>query len=169
MSYCVIMKSETQHKTLLEKFTRNAAIAVVSRDGGLVSHLTAVDNIKLPVHYHAIEEARLMPYTSTLFHRYGLIGETELQQMLLKLPEQMVTYEKRLTGFIRALFVEPSLIVYDEIYEGLALREVEQIAKFDEFFHLCFPFRTSVLLSFDNFNHPPGTHPNLIYLDEASR
>lgn len=161
------MKSETQRLELHNELSRCRTVATVSQDGELLGHLTGLENINLPVLYHAIKGEHLAPYTSALFYRYGLIGERELRLLLVKLPGQMTAYEKRLTGFMRAMFVEPEMIVYDGIYDGLARMEIELVAKFDEFFHLHFPFRTSVLLSFENFSHPAGSHRQVIYLDDA--
>lgn len=161
------MKSETQRQALLDGLLQCRGAHIVSRDGGLIGNLTAAENIALPLHYHAIKSESQASGTVTLFYRCGLIGEHEMPVLLAKLPEQMSAYEKRLVGFMRAICIEPELIVYDGIYDGLARRELELVGKFDECFHLYFPFRTSVLLSFENFNHPTGSHPQLIYLDDV--
>jgi hypothetical protein len=42
------------------------------------------------------------------------------------------------------MLVEPEIMVYDSLFEGLTRAEVEQVLAFDRVFHLYFPFRTSI-------------------------
>ncbi|MDD4928555.1 MAG: hypothetical protein PHP85_04680 [Gallionella sp.] len=168
-SYCVVMKSEMQKQALLTSLLQWRAAAVVSSDGSLISGLTGAENIVLPVRYLSMKSDSLVYGTTSLFSSCELIDERELKALLAKFPEQMSLYEKRMVGFMRAMCVEPELMIYDGIYEGLARHEVEQVGKFDDCFHLHFPFRTSVLLCFENFNHPTGSQPKMIYLDDEIR
>ena len=165
-SFCVVMTAQAQRQALLESLFRLRTAAVVAHDGSLISNLTVAENIALPVDYHASDkevQAGALP----LYCRCGLIDTQQLQALLPKLPEQLSLYERRLVGFMRAIRVEPELMVYDGIYDGLAHLEVERVCKFDECFHLQFPFRTSVLLSFENAYRPTEAHQRMIYLDDA--
>ena len=165
-SFCVVMTAQTQRQALLECLFRLRTAAVVSHDGGLISNLTVAENIALPAEYHASDKA-LLAEALPLYCRCGLIDTQQLLMLLPKLPEQLSLYERRLVGFMRAIRVEPELMVYDGIYDGLAHLEVEQVDRFDECFHLQFPFRTSVLLSFENAYRPASVHQRMIYLDDA--
>lgn len=162
------MSSETQRQALLAGLLQLRTAAVVSHDGSLISNLTAAENIALPVDYHALNKAgQVSSVTTSLYYRCGLIDTQQLQMLLGKLPEQLSVYERRLVGFMRAICVEPELMVYDGIYDGLAHQEVERVDKFDACFHLQFPFRTSVLLSFENAYRPTASHQRMVYLDDA--
>lgn len=158
------MNAESQREEVLSVLLASTASAAVLRDGGLIRNLTAYENIELPVLYHEVQGAgALLP---AVFCKCGLINENDFELLLRKLPEQMSAYEKRLTGFLRAMRVEPDLMVYDGIYDGLSRREINLVAKFDEVFHLFFPFRTSVLINFERMHHTEGNHAQMIHLSD---
>lgn len=158
------MRSETQRQALLAGLLRLRTASIVSRDGSLIGNLTAAENVALPGEYHATSCPDAV--ITSLLNRCGLIDKLALQVLLGKFPEQMSAYERRLIGFMRAICVEPELLVFDEIYDGLARLEVALVDKFDECFHLQFPFRTSVLLSFENAYRPTGSRLRTVYLED---
>ncbi len=162
-SYCLVMRDESQRELLLKELLRYPCVGMVSREGALLSNLTAQENIELPLSYHQTNSARLTGYLPV--HQCGLIDRCGLDMLQRKYPEQMSVYEKRLTGFMRAMSLEPELMIFDGIYDGLSRKEFERVARFDEVFHLFFPFRTSVLLSFENLIHPSGQHPRIIEME----
>jgi phospholipid/cholesterol/gamma-HCH transport system ATP-binding protein len=122
----------------------------VPHNGGLISNLRVWENIILPVQYHGIEFAgKLEDNVARLFGQCGMEDENAVSDLLFKLPDQLSLYEKRLVGFVRAMLMSPELIIYDTLNEGLSRKELAHVAKFDKVFRLYFPFRTSVLVSFE--------------------
>jgi ABC-type branched-subunit amino acid transport system ATPase component len=97
-----------------------------------------------------------------LFENAGVRDEKTLSTLLSKLPDQLSLFEKRLVGFVRSMLMAPEMIVYDALHEGLSRREMEKTARFDRIFRLHFPFRTSVLLSFEEYRDP--TEPRLVVI-----
>lgn len=113
----------------------------VGRDGGLLSHLSVWKNLSLPLEYHARDAQHIAEDVSLLFVLCGEDRAT-LPRFLEKYPDVLSAYEKRLAGFIRALLLEPEVLVLDDVFDGLSDREKEKVLHWGSVFHLRFPFRT---------------------------
>ncbi len=151
-SYCLVVRSESQRAALLENLGSQPGVVIVPHNGGLISNLRVWENIILPVQYHGIEVAgKLEDSVVSLLLQSGLEDEAAVSSLLLKLPDQLTLYEKRLAGFVRAMLMAPELIIYDSMNEGLSRKELVRVNKFDRVFRLYFPFRTSVLVSFEEY------------------
>jgi ABC-type transporter Mla maintaining outer membrane lipid asymmetry ATPase subunit MlaF len=151
-SYCLVVRSESQRAGLLKNLGEQAGVVIVPHNGGLISNLRVWENIVLPVQYHGIEVAgRLEENVARLLMQCGLEDEAAVSGLLQRLPDQLSLYEKRLVGFVRAMLMAPELIIYDSILEGLSRKELARAVRFDRIFRLYFPFRTSVLVSFEEY------------------
>ena len=151
-SYCLVVRSESQRAALLKALGDQPGVVIVPHNGGLISNLRVWENIILPVQYHGIEVAGdLEDNVAKLLIQCGQEDETAVSDLLLKLPDQLSLYEKRLVGFVRAMLMSPELIIYDAMNEGLSRKELARVVKFDKVFRLYFPFRTSVLVSFEEY------------------
>lgn len=150
-SYSLIVRSESQRSALLKNLGEQAGVVIAPHNGGLISNLRVWENIILPVQYHGIQlPGTLEDNVSTLLDQCGLSDEAEVSALMFKLPDQLSLYEKRLAGFVRAMLMGPELIIYDGLKEGLSRKELVMVNKFDAVFRLYFPFRTSVLVSFED-------------------
>ncbi len=151
-SYCLVVRSESQRAALLKNLGEQPGVVIVPHNGGLISNLRVWENIILPVQYHGIEVAgTLEDSVMQLLLKCGLEDEAAGSELLLKLPDQLSLYEKRLVGFVRAMLMGPELIIYDSMIEGLSRKEFARVVNFDRLFRLYFPFRTSVLVSFEEY------------------
>ncbi|HLP99384.1 MAG TPA: hypothetical protein VK149_13175 [Sideroxyarcus sp.] len=151
-SYCLVVRSESQRAALLKALGDQSGVVIVPHNGGLISNLRVWENIILPVQYHGIEVAgKLEDNVVKLLLQCGLDDETAVTNLLLKLPDQLSLYEKRLVGFVRAMLMGPELIIYDALNEGLSRKELARVIQFDKVFRLYFQFRTSVLVSFEEY------------------
>ena len=112
----------------------------VDRSGGLMSHLSVWKNLCLPLEYHARDVRHIAEDAALLF---ALCGEdkTNLHRLMESYPDTLSPYEKRLVGFVRALLLEPEVLVLDDIFDGLSDREKEKAMQWEKVFHLRFPFR----------------------------
>ena len=151
-SYCLVVRSESQRSALLKNLGDQPGVVIVPHNGGLISNLRVWENIVLPVQYHGIEVAgNLEDYVEQLLIHCGLEDKAAVSELVLKLPDQLSLYEKRLVGFVRAMLMSPELIIYDSLIEGLSRKELARVVRFDKVFRLYFPFRTSVLVSFEEY------------------
>lgn len=112
----------------------------VGRDGGLLSHLSVWKNLVLPLEYRARDVGHAAEDASLLFM---LCGEDEagLPRLMASYPDDLSLYERRLVGFVRALLLEPEVLVLDEVFDGLAAAEKEKALHWMQVFRLRFPFR----------------------------
>lgn len=164
-SYCIVLRSDARRVELLQELSARKDVAVVAHDGGLIGNLNVWENLSLPVHYHASQiggglEGRVME----LFRHCGLPGDREIRRLFRKLPGELSLYERRLAGFVRAMLVEPELMVYDRIYDGLARDDASRMVRLDSLFHFYFPFRISVLLSYDERGEAGNPRQHIMHL-----
>ena len=164
-SYCLVVRSDAQRKAVLDALSALPDTAFVANNGGLISNLRVWENLALPVRYRNIQlGGKLEDNVVNLFEKCGVRDEQSFTKLMFKLPDQLSLYEKRLVGFVRAMLTMPEMIVYDSLHEGLSRREMEKTARFDRIFRLYYPFRTSVLLSFDEYRDPTEPRQVIIQL-----
>lgn len=86
-----------------------AQLGFVFQDGGLFHHLTALENVALPLRVvHGIEVAEAADRAQALLARLGLKGEAE------KRPAQLSGGQKQRVAIARALAARPELLLLDE-------------------------------------------------------
>jgi phospholipid/cholesterol/gamma-HCH transport system ATP-binding protein len=164
-SYCLVVRSESQLSALLQNLGEQTGVVIVPHDGGLISNLRVWENIILPVQYHCIQIAgKLEDRVAQLLVQCGLEDEAAVSNLLQRLPDQLSLYEKRMVGFVRAMLMSPELIIYDSMNEGLSRKELARAVKFDKVFRLYFPFRTSVLVSFEEYDDKEDPKQLVIHL-----
>lgn len=113
----------------------------VDRDGGLLSHLNVWQNLNLPLEYHARNTGHVAEDAALLFELCGE-DKTSMLQLMTSYPDDLSAYEMRLAGFVRALLLEPEVLVLDDVFDGLSDNEKEKAAYWESVFRLRFPFRT---------------------------
>lgn len=149
-SYCIVIDSAEQRERLLEQFSALESSALVAHDGGLIGNLSIWENLFLPIGYHSLQiVGGPREKAVELLVKCGIENGEKMDNLLRRLPDELSLFEKRLSGFVRAMLMEPELMIYDTIFEGLTREDARNAAEFNRLFHLYFPFRTSILLSFD--------------------
>ncbi len=145
-TYQVLLPSVRQKNSLLRRLACLPDSALVASDGGLISNLTAQENILLPVQYHStINDTRALQDAAAILMHFGL-DRREATRIFQTLPAGLSLLEKRLVGFARAMAIEPELLVCDTVFENLANSEMATIGRLGKLFHLHFPFRTVIFL-----------------------
>jgi len=118
-------------------------VGFVPAHGGLISSLNAWENISLPVGYHAPERLPgLLGQVREVLEQIGGVDE----HLLAKLPEDMTLYEKRLTGYVRALIENPPLLLIETLAAGLGPTKRERAVRFADTYHARCPGGTFVQL-----------------------
>lgn len=129
----------------------NSNVAIAFEDGGLLQSLDAWGNTLLPVAYHAAGEA-----PAAARRARGILAA------LGRSPEEFVgrpgsalsLYERRLAGFVRAMLVEPELLVLDRLFEDLGREERQGIAACIDLFGARYPLRRMLYVGFSEVNLP---------------
>ncbi len=130
----------------LKLFSR---IGMVWSNGGLVSNLKVRENLALPLWYHKAMsgddvEARIVEI-------YGTLGVdlTQLADYMGKLPGPLPIHEKRIIAMVRAMMMEPDLMIYDSTFEGLSPGKARALLKLTTTFHSAVEGRTSIYITAD--------------------
>ena len=124
-------------------------MAIVWSGGGFVSNLKIWENLLLPVMYHrggepAAYEGRVVD----LLHRLG-VDENLVPAYLQSLPGALPVQVQRLLGCVRAALIDPEIVIYESVFEGLQRDARARLESFAVWFHTQRPGRTSVYLSSD--------------------
>jgi len=143
--YCVEAGSAMDVGGILAQLPSFPKTARVDRDGGLMSHLSVWKNLSLPLEYHA-QDVRYVAVDAALL--FALCGEDEasVQRLMESYPDALSNYERRLAGFVRALLLEPEVLVLDDVFDGLSTAEKAKAMQWEKVFRLRFPFRVLLYL-----------------------
>ena len=144
--YCAVVPDPEVKAVLLRMLADAAPIAVVAGGGGFVANLKVWENLALPASYFGKASlAELEAHAERLFREFGIARE-RFAELCALLPDRLSTFERRLAAFVRAMLVEPEIMIYDGLFEGLARAEADTAARFDLAFRLRFPFRTALFI-----------------------
>ena len=114
--YSVVVHSEEDKARFLGLFLRPPETGIISPDGGLLSNIRVDENILLPLNYHGLPMATVEQKIIELFGLCGL-NETETRDLMVKLPSQLSSFQKRLVGFVRSTLMNPRII--SQLFSGI--------------------------------------------------
>ena len=127
------------------------SVAIAFEDGGLLQSLDAWQNTLLPVAYHASHEVDVaVRRARAIFTALGRRPE----EFAGRPGSSLSLYERRLAGFVRAMLVEPELLVLDRLFEELGRDERQGIAACIDLFGARYPLRRLLYLGFSEVNLP---------------
>ena len=134
------LRDSSQHK-----------VAIAFEDGGLLQSLDAWRNTLLPVAYHAAEETHAAERRAR-----GILAALgrKVEEFVGRPAGSLSLYERRLAGFIRAMLVEPELLVLDRLFEELGREERQGIAACIDLFGARYPLRRILYVGFAEVNLP---------------
>jgi len=98
-----------------ELYKLRTKIGVVPHNGGLISNLKVWENIMLPLSYHSnISTDDAEKKMLSILDKIGYNDDLTI------LPGPLPVYKKRLAGLARMMLMEPDLIIYDSVFDGLS-------------------------------------------------
>jgi len=157
ITYHVVARDAAQKADVLRQMLGIAGCMAVTADGGLVGNLSVSENLALPLLYHQPGEVPAMDRRmAAVFNACG-VGQGEAQRLALSMPGALAPFDRKLAAFVRAMLMEPELIVFDAVDEGLPPAEAQRALGFGQLFRLHFPFRTVVHLG---YAAPPSAAPD---------
>ncbi|MGD2063652.1 MAG: hypothetical protein PVF51_08740 [Nitrospirota bacterium] len=119
-------------------------VGVAWRDGGLISNLKVWENIVLPVRYHLGKQpSEVEDRVVDLFRQLGI---EVTPGYLGALPGVLTPSERSLVGLVREMVMDPPLMIYDGLYEGLHPETAGRLVELAATFHAARPDRTSIFI-----------------------
>ena len=101
---------------------RNRHMGIMLKDPCLLSPMTVLENVELPLVIRGIPAARRVQAAKKQIKALGLGHIAHAR------PDQLSLYEAQAAALARALIGEPSILLLDEVFAGLSPRESEQLA-----------------------------------------
>lgn len=151
-SFQLIAASAESKEEVLDSLLGQVKSCVVGADGGLISNLSVRENIALPADFHHVgSDVDRASRLDELAGRFGDDGAA-LRSLEFAHPARLSPLQKRLAGFLRAMLMEPELMVFDSLLEGISRANAAKLREFKRIFHLYFPFRH---VAFVNFSDDP--------------
>lgn len=122
-------------------------IGVVWLYGGLVSNLKIWENVSLPLWYHSKigNPGEIEERVVELFNRLG--RDVAATGYLGQQPGPLPLIEKRLIAVVRAILMEPDIVIYDSLFEGFDIDAVWRLVELTNDFHHGNRDRISIYLS----------------------
>jgi predicted ABC-type transport system involved in lysophospholipase L1 biosynthesis ATPase subunit len=154
LRYLVTYSAARQKAALLAHLPPPPHTAHVTADGGLLSNLRVSENLLLPASYHSNRNtAELEQCAVGLLSDFGL-DEAAIRTLAAKTPSHLSGLERLLVGFVRAVLMRPSVMVYDSLWGDLARNEIGMVLGFDDLFRVRFPAATSIYLHNERHARP---------------
>jgi len=105
-------------------------IGVIFEDAAVISNLKVVENVMLPLQYHTdFSESDMMERAVHLLNYVGYRGDIWL------LPGSLPFYTKKAIAMARAMALDPLIMLYDRLTEGLDSYQSLQLLRFVDEFH----------------------------------
>ena len=129
-------------RSRLDKMRRN--MGVVFEDISLISNLKVIENVALPLQYHTrLAEKSIMERAVFLLKFVGYRGD------IWALPGTLPFYTKKIVAIARAMALEPAIMIYDRLLEGLDSLQSVQVLRFVDEFHKQKTQRLSIMVAND--------------------
>ena len=141
-------------EALLDGLLEVPGTQVVHGVGGMVSNINVLENIALPAIYFGL--ARSREFDSRVIEAFGACGVdgARAEALCRMYPGELNPFDRRLAGFLRALLLQPDILVYYRFFEGLTGVEMEQGIALDAVYRGRCPQGTSVYLSMSDLPTP---------------
>jgi ABC-type multidrug transport system ATPase subunit len=144
----IVVASGERKREVLGDMLGQIKVGVVGPDGGLISNLPLRENISLAAEFHGIgSDASRNARLAELGGQFGDDG-AQLRALDHARPVSLSLYQKRLAGFLRSMLMEPELMVFDSLFEGISRAHAAKLREFKRIFHLYFPFRHVVFVNY---------------------
>ena len=139
----VFSLGEEEH---IELFRR---VGLIWNQGGLLSNIRVWENILLPLEYHYNTVAGdIVHSVLSLLAELGVEGE-EAERLLQSTPYTIPVHTKMFIGLIREILLDPEIVIYDSLFDGLERRSVTGLVKLIKGFEESDPDRPTLSLSTD--------------------
>lgn len=120
-------------------------VGVVWQNGGLISNLKVWENLTLAASYYGLKHEMLEDKVIDIYNQLGI--NEALPELMGMIPAHLTDYEKKITAIIRAMIMNPDIMMYNIIFTGLEDDLIKNISEQLLKFHFEKPDRISVFFS----------------------
>ena len=105
-------------------------IGSVFEDSGIISNLKVIENVMLPLQYHTN-----MTNETILERGISLLNQVGFNGNIWDLPGHLPAFTKKTIALARAMALDPMIMLYDMVLEGLDFRQTHEVLGFIDKFH----------------------------------
>ncbi len=114
---------EKEHSRLFRR------VGLVWSQGGLLSNIRVWENILLPLEYHGNTHAdEVEGRVKEMLALLGIVGP-DADSLLQATPYTIPAHRKMFIGLIREILMDPEIVIYDSIFDGLGHRAVRGLVE----------------------------------------
>lgn len=122
-------------------------IGVVFENAALISNLKVIENVMLPIQYHTN-----LAYDVIVERAVSLLLSVGYKGDIWELPGPLPSYTKKSIALARAMALDPAIMIYDRLMEGLDEQQSLQLLKFVDEFHKAKKDRISIMIANDEMD-----------------
>jgi ABC-type transporter Mla maintaining outer membrane lipid asymmetry ATPase subunit MlaF len=116
-------------------------IGVVFENTALISNLKVIENVMLPLQYHTnISPDTIMKRAAMILESVGYTGD------MWELPGPLPFYTKKIIAFARGIALDPDIMIYDRLLEGLDSYQGLEMLRMANGFHKAKKNRLTIMI-----------------------
>ncbi|MEK7689357.1 MAG: ATP-binding cassette domain-containing protein [Deltaproteobacteria bacterium] len=119
-------------------------IGVVFENASLISNLKVIENVMLPLQYHTN-----LTHDAIMERAVFLLGSVGYKGDMWELPGPLPSYTKKTIALAKSMALDPIIMIYDRLMEGLDERQSLELIRFVDGFHKAKKDRLSIMIAND--------------------
>ena len=143
-TYRIVARSASDCDAVVEDALRSPGVEIVPAFGGLLNGLSVLENILLPAIYH-----RRIPALDIAGRVYRVFASCKVDQaqadsLCARSVENLGAFEQRLVALVRSVLMQPALLLFERLFEGLTAQDMERAAGFGAHYRSVVPDGTVI-------------------------
>ena len=129
-TYRIVARSASDCDAVIDDALRSPCVEIVPAFGGLLNGLSVLENILLPAIYHG-----RIPAVDIASGVYRVFASCEVDQvqadsLCARSVANLSALERRLVALVRSVLMQPTLLLFERLFEGLTAPDMERAARF---------------------------------------
>ena len=129
-TYRIVARSASDCDAVVDDALRSPCVEVVPAFGGLLNGLSVLENILLPaIYHHRIPELDIAGRVYRVFASCE-VDQAQVDSLCARSVENLTALERRLVALVRSVLMQPALLLFERLFEGLTAQDMERAASF---------------------------------------
>ena len=143
-TYRIVARSASGCEAVVDDALRSTGVEVVPAFGGLLNGLSVLENVLLPAIYHRrIPALDIAGRVYRVFASCG-VGQAQADSLCARSVENLSALESRLVALVRSVLMQPALLLFERLFEGLTAQDMERAASFGAHYRSVVPDGTLI-------------------------